>query len=140
MELTTLQTTLETLKKGTYTKITFQSVGTKKGYEYKKITTMVVRLGIDYKNLSENKEKDTFGELKGKSHLDYNNYLLGGKDGKILLRVYPSKNPHHKTKTKYFLNGVEVSKLDYNKALDIKPRTNGLLCFDVNISNIISLG
>lgn len=138
MELKELLKAIENIKKGKYTKITYQSETLKNGNVYSKITTMVVRLGIEYNHTSYAINKDTTGELKGKTWIMYS-YLLQGKTD-ILLRVYNSLSPKHRAKSKYYCNGKEITKEEYNNGLNKKSSNNFTPCFDIKIKNIIALG
>ena len=138
MELKELLKAIENIKKGKYTKITYQSETLKNGNVYSKITTMVVRLGINYKKIKYAINKDTTGELKGKTWIMYG-YILQGKTD-ILLRVYNSFSPKHRAKSVYYCNGKEITKEEYNNALNKKPSSNIIPCFDIKIKNIIALG
>jgi hypothetical protein len=138
MTLENIIETIKTIKNGTFTVLNYQSETVKGGNNYLKVTTMVVRIGVEYKNTKYAINKDTSGELKGKVWYLYK-YILEGKTD-YLLRVYPSNNPHHRAKSKYYCNGKEITKEEYNKALNKKSSSNPIPCFDVKIKNVISLG
>lgn len=138
MTLENIIETIKTIKNGTFTILNYQSETAKGENNYLKVTTMVVRIGVEYKNTKYAINKDTSGELKGKVWYLYK-YILEGKTD-YLLRVYPSNNPHHRAKSKYYCNGKEITKEEYNKALNKKPSSNAIPCFDVKIKNVISLG
>jgi hypothetical protein len=102
----------------------------------------VIKLGIKYANLKENKEKITGPLLWGKFSENFENYIIEHtKDGKTryYLRVYVSKK--HKTLVQWFIDGVETTK-EYlvNEGIIADYERKDLSCFDIAIENIISLG
>ena len=123
--------TLASCKDDNYRTFTFYNIQSNEG-------TVPPVLISEYKNTKYAINKDTSGELKGKVWYLYK-YILEGKTD-YLLRVYPSNNPHHRAKSKYYCNGKEITKEEYNKALNKKPSSNAIPCFDVKIKNVISLG
>lgn len=138
MKLEEIKKTIENIKRGKYTRITYQSETPRNGNIYLKITTMVVRLGIEYKNTNYAKQKDTTGSLKGKTWVTYG-YILQGKTD-LLLRVYNSFSPKHRAKSKYYCNGKEITKEEYNDGVKKTSSNNIIPCFDIKIKNVIALG
>lgn len=126
---------LETIKKGVYTKITFQK---DLGNNCVKVTEAVVRLKVNYYNL-----KSVLGKQKSDRKITdiilMENTLFENKEGKTKLRVFTTNN--HRTKSTYYLNGVETDKKEllekgYIQPKESKPTSMYMLFTD----NIIKLG
>ena len=147
-----LQKALQNIKKGVFvTEEHKRQIPLKKGFEHlkvEKLTKSIVRLGCKYANLQEVKIKNT--ETKGLSKSlewvkEYENVLMINQENEISIRFTKSRNPKHKAKTKWFLNGVEITKeelikLDCLYARDITPSKNDSPVFNVKIKDLISLG
>jgi hypothetical protein len=108
------------LKKGAYTKATWCSfpLKNKSQIEYshrvKKVTSGVVRIGIEYANLSSMVGKEIGPSKKG--HKWYSkNYITSVVDENEVvqqykIRLYMSKSPKHRCKTKWYFDDMEVTK------------------------------
>ena len=81
-----------------------------------KITSAVVRSGIDFQNLTSTKDaiangtKEANGELPWGSWLSFP-YIIG-HNNKEYVRLYPSLSANHIPKVSYFVDGVETPKAE----------------------------
>lgn len=132
-----IQEILKTIKKGSFINIQYQTKPklAKKfaDIELLKRTSGCYRVGIKYANLGENKEKITGPLSYGTYFLE--NYIIEHK-GNYYLRVYTTKN--HKSKSKFFVNGVETSRKEVEETFNYKS-SQPTLCFNINLDNIISI-
>ena len=142
MLLNELKEKLQTIKKGVFVKMQWKSnpkpYAKYKEHSIEKYSKGVVRLGIKYANLKDKKGKNIQPMLYGEYIENFDNYIIEYK-GKYYLRVYVSKK--HKTLIQYLLNGIETTK-EYlvNNGIIPNYEKGDLLCFNVAIENIISLG
>lgn len=121
--------------KGTFTKAMWKSEKIINGETFTKETTGVVRF-VKYANIQG-------VEVKGKANpneitLDQWCFLIQNqKTGNINIQVATT---NHKTHSKYYRNGKEIDKQEYETF--VKPQTNKapLVVFRININNLISLG
>lgn len=139
---------LENNQKGTFTAMVWERpMKTKKAYSNEVVTKRsegVVRLGINYDNIKDVKEKRANGELPAENQgLQWGQwelypYIITNKEKKYL-RVATSKN--NKIKTRYFINGKEASYDEIENMLlaSEKRSTDELDVFTVDINNIIAL-
>lgn len=140
---------LSNVQKGAYIVLEWcRNVKVLKGYEKANGTTIVkksckgvFRLGVAYANLKENIEKETGPLLYGHYVEGFPNYIIE-HNGKFYLRITVSKNPNHKTKSTYTINGTETTKefLQENKIISSSNSNNDLLVFNVNIEDITRIG
>lgn len=112
-----------------------------------KYSVAVARLGCNYQNLKSTQEKITQGLIEPNGKLkwgqwreNYVNYILD-HNGNSYLRITTS--PTHKTISKWFLNGVEVSKEwliknEYLKKQDIDHKD--ISVFNLKFDSIIKIG
>ena len=134
---------------GQFTRVTFQSVVATsakfKGLNILKVTTAVVRSGINFANLGsvkdgiENGERSEVGSLPWGTWINFP-YIIGHKE-KTYVRLYPS---NHIPKVTYFVDGIETAKaeiLNYvtaSKAASMleakKPE-----CFTLTNTNILDV-
>lgn len=140
---------LENNQKGTFTSMVWERpVKTKKAFADNIITKRsegVVRLGVEYDNMKDVKEKRMSGELPASNEgLQWGTwaeypYIIEHKGNKYL-RCATSQN--NKIKTKYFVNGKETPFEDIENMVlaSEKKKTDELDVFSVNIDNIIALG
>ena len=150
MLLNELNEKVDGLKKGAYTKATWQSFPLKSGpYKdrIKKVTNGVVRVGINFSHLSENKGKQTGALSYGSWHKK--NYVIENVKKDVvsyLVRLYPSKCKNHKSEVVWYLDNQIVSsewliENGYAKKEQLfKSSNEPLLCFNVGLQNLISLG
>lgn len=143
MELKELLEKIASYRKGSYTKLVYETTKEIKNKGIlKKKTSMVGRLGINYYKMKENIHKEISPRLWGENMDGFENYIVEHtKDGvtNYYLKVFVSKNKNHKAKTNYIFNGEETTK---QKLLEEKIiRENKIeSTFTINIKNIVSLG
>lgn len=151
MLLNELNEKLSTIRKGAYTKATWQSYPLKSG-PYKdrirKITIGVVRIGIDYSHLKENDGKETGALPYGK--WNKKNVVIENVDKNDVVsynvRLYPSNSKNHKNEKYWLLDDQLVSaewliENGYAKENQLFKKQYGpFLCFNVKLENLISLG
>lgn len=134
MNLNELQQTLTLVKKGQFTKATWQSEKNVNGVQCKKVSKGVVRL-VKYANIKgvEIKGKNNANETATIENVLYYNE----KTNNYLVQLATTNVKAHCT---YYLNGEQVSQEEYE--LINKPRTsNGKkLIFRVKLENLIALG
>ena len=151
MLLVELNEKVNGLKKGAYTKATWQSFPLKSGpykNRIRKVTSGVVRVGIDFSHLSENQGRTTGALNYGTWHKK--NYVIENvsKDNVVsyLVRLYPSKCKNHKKTTLWYLDDQLVTsewliENGYAKQEQLFKSSNSpLTCFNVGLENLISLG
>lgn len=125
---------INTKRKGAFFKMIHQSIKQVKGYEIVKITEGIYRIGINYYNIKENKNKEIKPMLWGENVEGYENYLIQYKNN-LYLKVYTTK---HKSKSVYFLNGEPIEKSKLIEMGLIKP-SNPTTRFNINIENILAI-
>lgn len=109
------------------------------GNGIKKITDMVIRLGVDYSNLKVNENrKDEIGSLPwGQWVKGLEGYVIEHK-GNYYLRVTSSYS--NTTKSIYLLDGVEVSKEEVELKLpQSKLKSHESDVYNIKFQNIIEL-
>lgn len=129
-----------------------------KGILLEKVTTGVVRAGINYANLSAVKEGIANGERGEVGELPFGEWLNGmfpylightNKQGEYTeyMRLYPSPGINHYPKSKYLVDGVEVDKTQFASYLTpseskklLDPEEKDIpLCFTIKVQNILGL-
>lgn len=152
MKLNELNQKIENYKKGTYIKMVHQSFPcTNKGQidyhkRVRKVTSSVVRLGLEYSNLASQKGKETQGLPYG--YFTKKNYIIENVKNNMFsqqLRVYLSKSVKHKAKVQWYLDDKEVTKEwlydnGYLTQAQYERKSSIDDCFNISIENIISLG
>lgn len=136
MNLQDIQNFMATYKKGTYTKAQWKSTKVVEGQTYEKVSNGVVRF------VSYNSVKKTTNTTKSNPNqitIIENVCFYNSKTNNHLIHLYVSKNAKHKTKTRYYLNGAEISKQDYENKVKSSKGTIDLM-FTKNLNDIISLG
>ena len=147
-----LQEKILNLKKGSFQKLQWsKELKLYKKYENEdiKITKLsegVVRFGIEYDNMKAIQEKRENGELpqdnQGLNGLEWTLYpylLKNPKTNKEYIRVNTTGN---KIKTRYFLNGEEITKEvaeQYCTANNFS-KGNPVEVFNIGVENIIAVG
>lgn len=155
MELTQIKNAVDNIKGGQYVIEEHQrQIALKKGFEHLKVekyTKSVVRLKCNYQNLNEIKIKDyTPSATHQSNNMEYienykNSILYNTNNKQYYLKCTKSRNPKHKTITKWFLNGVEVAKqtlieLNCLYAKDMQKSSFDSPVFNINIKDITRLG
>lgn len=154
MELNVLNETMINVKKGCYTKATWQSfpLKNKSQMEYshrvKKVTSGVVRVGIEYGNLSSMVGKEITPRANHKWFSK--NYITSVVDENEVVqqykvRLYTSKCKHHRTHTTWYFDDMEVTKEwllenGYMTKSQYNSTKGDIPFFEVPIENLISLG
>lgn len=135
---------IKSLRKGAFKRITFYAnpypLAKGKDKDIKKICSAVVRFGLNYSHLKANANKET-GSLNGKvwKEGETNYVLISEKTGEELIRVYTTN--HHKVRSQWYLNGKETTKERLVEERLVSDRKSSKTpCFDLKISNIISIG
>lgn len=143
--------------KGAFVKVLWHSfpdpAAAHKHVELKKVTSAVCRAGINYANLAPVKEAIEAGERGEVEPLPWGQwYVKDGKSffpyiiehkGELYIRLYPSSNEKQLPKTKYFVNGEEVTKQKFAEYLTPANAKKLLeseehpLCFTLKQSNIL---
>ena len=147
-----LQEKILNFKKGSFQKLQWErELKLYKKYENQdiKITKFsegVVRFGIEYDNMKAVQEKRENGELpqdnqglNGLEWLLYPYLLKNIKSGKVYVRVNTTGN---KIKTRYFMNGEEITKEvaeEYCTASNFS-KGQAVEVFNVGIENIVAVG
>lgn len=140
----TAQEIIESVKKqrkGTYLKLTKSK---DLGNGCSKTTDMVIRTGIDYYNMKENENKPRQGLAWGSYEPGLEGYVINhtNKEGvqKRYLRVYDSGS-NIQTKSKYFKDGVEVSRDEIVQIVgEKKLESKKASCYTIDFNNIVSIG
>lgn len=139
---------VDQIKAGTYTKIKHQrEIDISKKHPNEtllKISSGVYRIGINYANLIENKNKvigeATWGEnVKGYERYFKKHQKKDALETSYYLKVFTTK--HHRTFTYYILNNEIVSKkylIENGYIKEEKPKE--LLMFTIELKNIIQIG
>lgn len=133
MKITELQAFYNNIRKGSFFKASWQSVKIIDGDEYKKVSQGVVRI-VRYANIKG-------VQVKGNGNPSENclipNFLYhNANTGSDLVQLATTKV---KAKCVYFINGVEVSKQDFEKR-NPSRKGNPSPVFRVKAENILSLG
>lgn len=102
-----------------------------KNLKLEKRSSAVVRAGINFANLKENKDRET-GKLPWGEWKTFP-YVIGHK-GKDYIRLYPNNKPE----TKYFIDGKMVDKDEFlDKLPESAKKEDSPSCFTVAEENII---
>lgn len=122
------------LKKGTYVSLIKRK---DLGQGVVKITSMVIRTGINFANMQVNKDRQV-GQLPwGNWVAGLENYVIEHK-GKFYLRVYNSYSDS--IASVYYLNGNEITK---EQAIAIvgekKLESHSSECYNIAFDNIVSI-
>lgn len=133
-EFTTIQ---NKIKKGCFYKIEYKSIKELKGNTIEKHTNGVFKMGINYKNLKVNKDKETKSLPYGEWEIT--NFIIKHKDS-FQLRLYPSQCKKHKTKSFYLLNGNPITKNELLEMGLLKEQDKKeIVCFNIKLENLKSI-
>lgn len=133
MTLQEIKMVMANIKKGQMVKVHYQTKGKELGYT--KETQMVVRF-VEYANINGVQAK---GKANPNESYDNNGIIYNSNTQEYYLQM-ATINTNYKPETHYYLNGVEITKNEYEIANPSKPRTQPLVVFRKNIKDIISLG
>lgn len=130
MELQELET-LKNLKKGIYHKAIWKSGSN--GYE--KVSNGVVRI-VKYGNINGVMVKGNKNTIEKTLIADF--VYFNENTNNVLVQLAKTNNPRLKAKTTYYLNGVEITKSEYEIANP--PRKNyDSPIFRVKLENLIAI-
>lgn len=106
------------------------------GHTYIKFSRGVVRFGNFY-----DKVKVSATTIKN-SHDTYVPGLEGilkfnSKTNNFLVNIYLTKNSKHKVKCAYFMDGEEITKEEYEKAVPSKPNSSPSILFCKKLQDIV---
>lgn len=122
-----------TITKGAYITVVAQTV---KGI-YTKVYTIVCRLGIAYENINGVECKHQ--QQPWKKYIN-DCIFQNTNNGEYYIQLYLTNN-HKATNQKYYCNGVEITKEQYDQANPPKPNQKApSVVFTKNIKDIISIG
>lgn len=135
MTIMEIEKFFNTYHQGTFTKAMWKSEKVINGKTFTKTTKGVVRF-VKYANIKgvEVKGKHNCNEIT----LDKWSYIVqNANTGNINIQIATTTIKSH---SKYYCNGVEIDKSEYEQS--VKPRSSQapLVVFRVNIKNLISLG
>lgn len=123
-----------TIKKGQFTKATWQSVKVIEGIECKKISSGVIRL-VKYANI---KNVVVAGKVNTNEQCLITNILYyNAKTQNYLVQLATTEVKPH---CKYYLNGVEVSKEEFEKINPPKQHLQQNPVFRVKLENLLEIG
>lgn len=117
-----------------------------KGMVGEKLTSMMVRAGVDYTHIQNVIEKNESGELKsdgllrGRKWIFFPYILQSEKTGKLLFRFYTVKGK--RANSRYFIDGNEVAEEvlpTYCLSSEYREREGTLDCFDLPIETILNV-
>lgn len=134
MKLKDFQDKISTIKRGTFTKAEWQSVKEVNGSTYAKVSKGVVRF-VQYAHI-----KGVVAKGQGnpnESAIVPSALYHNSNTGSYLVQMATTKV---KAKTKYFINGQEVSKATFETGVPPKASSGERPIFRVKLDNLISLG
>ena len=138
--------------KGSFQRVAWKSNPTpaaehkNKGVQLEKITSAVVKAGIDFSNLAVTKEGIASGERGEVESLPWGEWesfpFIIRHKGEKYVRLYPASQ-ENQIETKFFVNGRQTYKADFASYLtpsEQKKMYSGekAACFTVKASNLIS--
>lgn len=132
MTLQEVKTKLATIKKGRITKVHYLTI---KG-DYTKETETCVRF-VEYSHIKGVQAK---GKGNPNETHEIANMLIYNQNTKKHYLQMATINGNHKAEVKYFHNGNEITKAEYDLANPPRPNTQPLVVFKKDIADIISLG
>lgn len=123
------------IKKGQFTKATWQSVKTdKQGNEYKKVSSGVVRF-VQYGNIQG---VVVVGKVNTNENcLIPNTLYFNAKTNNYLVQLGTTET---KAKSTYYCNGVEIDKATYEMANPPRNNPTPSPVFRVKLENLLELG
>ncbi len=156
MTLSQVLNIVEGIRKGTFTRIVYESSPTltaearKSGVQVVKLTEKVVRIGVDYQNIEAVKIAESLRttpklERAPWCHWEIDNILAKHNNKDDYYLAFASVNDGHHTKTTWFINGRHVTREEVEASGFIipsyfKPTNDIPVVQKINITNIISLG
>ena len=133
MTLAQVQSQMATIQKGRITKVHYQTI---KG-DYAKETKTLVRF-VKYGNIKGVQVK---GQVNQNETKDQTNefIIFNAKTNKHYLQMATTKTKA-KAQVKYYYQGKEITKAEYEMANPSRPNTQPLVVFRKDIADIISIG
>jgi len=113
-----------------------------------KITSAVVRSGIDFQNLKSTKDAIENGTKEANGELPWGKWLsfphIIGHNNKEYVRLYPSSDINHIPKVSYFVDGISTPKaeiLQYLTASTAKKMLEAKTpeCFTLTSTNVLDI-
>lgn len=148
MSLTELCEKIATIIKGAFVKATWQSVvqtPKKEGHVVIKVTTGIVRIGVDYAHIKTVKEAGLgTNPLPGSDTWKYFPYIIEGKTG-LKLRLTRVNNPIRHPHSYYLVDGQKMTKEElaatgYVAPSYLEPHKVDSPIFTVMVENVLKLG
>lgn len=148
MTLSELCEKIAIIIKGAFVPATWQSTvptPKKDGHIVIKVTTGVVRIGVDYSHIKTVKEAGLgTNPLPGDDKWKYFPYIIEGKNG-LKLRLTRVNNPIHHPHSYYLVDGKKMTKEEviatgYVAPSYLQPHSPDSPIFTVRVENLISLG
>lgn len=148
MTLSEICEKIATIIKGTFVHATWQSVvptPKKEGHVVVKVTTGIVRIGVDYAHIKSVKEAGLgTNPLPGSDTWKYFPYIIEGKNG-LKLRLTRVNNPIRHPHSYYLVDGKKMTKEEvvatgYVAPSYLEPHSPDSPIFTVKTENVIALG
>lgn len=151
MKTQTITEILKSKKGSNLTAIWRRPVKTKKSCtdSIEKETSIIVRGGIEYDNIAAVQDKRDSGELpvenaglpEWQEWVEYPVILRHKGNGTEYVRFFPASGIPFKPKTKFFKNGIEISRADVEDVLLASEKSSGEvpLCYSVKVESVIEL-
>lgn len=122
------------IKKGQFTKATWQSVKTIKGVEYKKVSKGVIRF-VQYAHIQG---VVVVGKVNTNENcLIPNTLYYNAKTNNYLVQLATTETKPH---CQYYINGVEVDKATYELGNPPRQNSQASPVFRVKLENLLELG
>lgn len=122
------------IKKGQFTKATWQSVKTIKGVECKKVSSGVVRF-VEYGHI---KGVQVVGkQVASENCLIPNTLYYNSNTNNYLVQLSTTETKPHCT---YYINGVEVDKATFEQTNPPRQNSQASPVFRVKLENLLELG
>lgn len=148
MELSELCDRVARIIRGTFVRATWQSVvptPKKDGHIVIKVTTGIIRLGVDYRNIASVQAAGLgTNPLPGEDQWKYFPYIIEGKSG-LKLRITRVNNPIRHPHSYYLVDGKKMTKDEvvatgYVAPSYLEPHSVDSPIFTVKVENVLALG
>lgn len=113
--------------------------------EVKKLTTMTVRLDVDYTHMADyDNHNHTNPNGATLTHIS-DNFSYNEKTGKYLFKCYNTYNKNHKGQSLYYYNNIQISKSDLQAlncitSTEFAPKSSDPIpMFTIMLDNLISI-
>lgn len=138
MNLNQLLNSIKNYKKGTYTKVCYKSTTQIGENTLEKITNGVVRF-ISYGSVKATTNTNSTPKKSNNQVIVKDICYYNENTKNYLVQMYISKNKKHKSKSTYYLNGVETTKENYEVLVKANKRPIDLM-FTKKLQDIITIG